>query len=56
MKILFRLKYNKKDLQPVLRPVEQVPLLKGLWWVESTFGAKAEQIDRQANILYKSQI
>ena len=40
-------KVNKTGLQPVSRPVELVNYFRG-WvdggWVQSTFGAKAEQI------------
>ena len=45
--------YNKTGLQPVSKPVEQVPLLTGLgpWgWVQSLFGAMAEQTDKQTGL------
>ena len=40
---------NKSGLQPVTRPVEQIPLLRGLGWVQSPFGAMAKQTDRKTD-------
>ena len=51
MKTITKIKINKTGLQPVSRPVELVPLLRGLLEGQSPFGAKAEQTNRQTELV-----